>query len=559
VRFKANDNPALPATWTKDFGDIRVGFVGTVTEHLPELVSPGGIEDIKVTDIVAETNAAADDLVDNQNADIVVMLVHEGAPNTNCTTMDDDPTSDFGSIITGVNENVDAIISGHTHLEYNCSFPVAAWAGRDVTERPVVSAGQYGAALNQIVFTVDDTTGDVVAKSQGVLHLKNCTNSTACTNFDTDAPTQAIVDSALSEAAVLGAVPLGQIAGPMKRGYLANGTTENRGVESTVGNLVAEAQRWQTSGAEAGGAQIAFMNPGGLRTDMLGVGTDPYPRTVTYKQAAEVQPFANGLVNMDLTGAQIKAALEQQWQPGGASRPFLKLGASKGFTYSSDPDAAQGSRITGMWLDGVPIVPATVYSVTVNGFLATGGDNFGAFAGGTNKAEAGLTDLQAMVNYFDEFANTGAGQAERGARQLPACCARVVRAGCGRHLRCQRLVVQQRGRPAGHVGGGQARCDDAGHVPAQQHHPGGSARVRRNRHRQCRRGRAGGHSGGGDRPGPVGCDDADGDPGQGHGGWCPDRHRRRRGDHLRRGGRPGRHRRGQPRRPDGHGGVLQRG
>ncbi len=159
--------------------------------------------------------------------------------------------------------------------------------------------------------------------------------------------------------------------------------------------------------------------------------------TLTYKQAAEVQPFANGLVNMDLTGAQIKAALEQQWQPAGASRPFLKLGLSKGFTYTSDPDAAQGSRITGMWLNGVPIVPTTVYSVTVNSFLSTGGDNFGAFAGGVNKAEAGLTDLQAMVNYMDEFANTGEGdaaaagadEAERRARQLPACGAGDVRAG----------------------------------------------------------------------------------------------------------------------------------
>ncbi|HCB06553.1 MAG TPA: hypothetical protein DEQ43_20315 [Nocardioides bacterium] len=418
VRFKANDDPALPATWTKDFGNVRVGFVGVVTEHLPELVSPGGITDIKVTDIVAETNTAADDLVDNQGADIVVMLVHEGAPNTNCATMDDDPTSDFGSIITGVDENVDAIVSGHTHLEYNCSFPVADWAteGRAVTERPVVSAGQYGAALNKLVFTVDTTTGEVLAKTQSVLRLKTCTAS-ACggsgqppwvDQYPTDADTQAIVNQALSEAAVLGAVPLGEIAGPIRRGYLANGTTENRGVESSLGNLVAEAQRWQTSGDEAGGAQIAFMNPGGLRTDMLGNGAS-YPKTVTYKQAAEVQPFANGLVNMDLTGAQIKAALEQQWQPTGASRPFLKLGASKGFTYTSDPDAATGSHITGMWLDRVPIAPATVYSVTVNSFLSTGGDNFTSFAGGTNKAEAGLTDLQAMVNYLDEFANTGAG------------------------------------------------------------------------------------------------------------------------------------------------------
>ena len=116
---------------------------------------PGGIEEIDVTDIVDEVNAAADDLKAD-GADVVVMLVHEGAPNTNCATMDDDPASDFGSIINGVNDNVDAIVSGHTHLAYNCSFPVAGLGpGAPVTERPVVSAGQYGTALNQLVFTVD--------------------------------------------------------------------------------------------------------------------------------------------------------------------------------------------------------------------------------------------------------------------------------------------------------------------------------------------------------------------------------------------------------------------
>ncbi len=95
------------------------------------------------------------------------MLVHEGAPSTDCATMDDDPTSDFGSIITGVNDNVDAIVSGHTHLAYDCSFPVPGWAGRAVTDRPVVSAGQYGTNLNQLVFTVDPTTGDVDGQDPG--------------------------------------------------------------------------------------------------------------------------------------------------------------------------------------------------------------------------------------------------------------------------------------------------------------------------------------------------------------------------------------------------------
>ncbi len=113
-----------------------------------------------------------------------------------------------------------------------------------------------------------------------------------------------------------------------------------------------------------------------------------------------MQPFANTLVNMELTGAQIKTALEQQWQPTGAARPFLRLGISEGFTYTYDPAAAAGSRITQMWLDGAAIDPAASYSVTVNSFLASGGDNFGAFATGTDKRDTGQVDLQAMVDYM---------------------------------------------------------------------------------------------------------------------------------------------------------------
>jgi 5'-nucleotidase len=353
---------------------------------------------VTVDPIVASTNAAADQLKAD-GADIVVMLVHEGAPGTDCATMDDDPTSDFGSIIHGVNANVDAIISGHTHLAYNCKFPVTGWENRAVTERPVVSAGQYGAALNQLEFQVDET-GAVTGIAQKLLNLKQGQTPL----YDADAEVAGIVADAVAEADVLGAVKIGDIAGGFNRAKLADNSTENRGAESTLGNLVAEVQRAQTP-ETVGGAQIAFMNPGGLRADMVGTGTGAFPRELTYKQAATVQPFANTLVNMDLTGAQLKQALEQQWQPTGASRPFLRLGASEGFTYTYDPDAAAGSRITGMWLDGDPVEPGESFSVTVNSFLSTGGDNFGAFAGGSNKQDTGVTDLQAMVDYME--ATTG--------------------------------------------------------------------------------------------------------------------------------------------------------
>ena len=307
-----------------------------------------------------------------------------------------------------MNANVDAIISGHTHLAYNHRIPVPAWQaqGRTVTRRPVVSSGQYGYNLNRLNFRFDTDTDELVGISQSIVPLQNG-DATWTANFPAVPEVTAIVDAANAKAAVLGNQVLGRIGGPFNRARTST-NAENRGGESTVGNLVAEVQRWATPDT-VGGAQIAFMNPGGLRQDMQGVGAGLFPRDLSYRQAAEVQPFANTLVNMDLTGAQIKATLEQQWQPEGASRPFLRLGASQGFSYTYDDSKPVGSRITNMWLTGTPIDLGATYAVTVNSFLAAGGDNFTALAGGTNKQDTGMTDLEAMVDYMAEFANASEG------------------------------------------------------------------------------------------------------------------------------------------------------
>ncbi len=389
---------ALPETWTQDFGAAEVGFVGAVTEDLPSLVSPSGIEQLRITDVVEATNQAAADLKAD-GADVVVLLVHEGAPGTDCSTFDDEPGSKWGSIVTGVSDDVDAIVSGHTHLAYDCSLPVAGWADREVTERPVVSAGQYGTNLNRLTFDIDSFTGELLDVDQSLVALAGA--------FPADGETAEIVADAVAEAEVLGAEELGDIEDTFSRAKLANGTTENRGGESTLGNLVAEIQRWATQEENRGGAQIAFMNPGGLRADLTGLVDEGTPRPVTYQQAATVQPFANTLVNQQMTGAQIEQALEEQWQPEGASRPFLKLGVSEGFTYTYDPDAPQGQHVREMRLDGEPIEPDASYSVTVNSFLASGGDSFAAFdeAGETGSPQdTGVTDLQAAVDYLEEYA-----------------------------------------------------------------------------------------------------------------------------------------------------------
>ncbi len=388
------------ATWWKDFpalngGDgIRVGFVGAVTEDLDSLVAPVALDGLAITSIVDEVNAAAADLkVDGCGGapcDVVVELVHEGAPTPDCATIKAATGTTFGRIVHEASADIDAIISGHTHLKYNCKVDVEG----KTLDRPVVSAGQYGAYLNQLEFDFAPGTADLVGIRQHVLAMKD---------YDEDAATRTIVEDAVAVAQVEGAVKLGDVAGPFKRARRKDGSNvvENRGGESTLGNLVAEIQRQQT------GADIGVMNPGGLRDDLLGTGEAAGP--ITYREAANVQPFANTLVTVELTGAQLELLLEQQWQrdPDGnvPSRPFLRLGTSKGFTWTEDSSRPEGDRITGMWLHGVAIDPAGTYTVSANSFLAAGGDNFRALTLGTGKQDTGKTDLQATVDYLAEFAS----------------------------------------------------------------------------------------------------------------------------------------------------------
>ncbi|MEF2162574.1 5'-nucleotidase C-terminal domain-containing protein, partial [Pseudomonas aeruginosa] len=96
----------------------------------------------------------------------------------------------------------------------------------------------------------------------------------------------------------------------------------NRDTEGPLANVIADAQLAATRDAGNGGAQIAFMNPGGVRADLdfEQISGGESPGEVTYGEAFAVQPFGNLLVTMDLTGAQIERLLEQQAvlaRPGG--------------------------------------------------------------------------------------------------------------------------------------------------------------------------------------------------------------------------------------------------
>lgn len=378
----------------KDVDGIRVAFVGAVTAHLPELVSPAGISTLTVEPVVSSVNAVADALSDgdeaNGEADVVVALVHEGPDSADLSASTDDST--FGQIVTGLDGNVDAIFSGHTHQTFAHQIAVDGWPAG--LTRPVVQSGSYGVNVDHVRLVVDPVNKTVTSNSSDVLPLAG--------NYPADPTVAQIVADAVAAAEGPGNASLGDITADLKRARQSNGTTENRGGESTLGNFVADVQLW--AGSSAGG-QIAFMNPGGLRTDLLyassGDTTIDPDGNVTYREAAAVQPFANTLVALTLTGAQVIDVLEEQWQPDGSSRPFLKLGVA-GLTYTYDPTAAKGEHITQVWVGDQPLDPAATYRVIANSFLAAGGDNFTTLADGTDVADTGQVDLQAFVAYMAE-------------------------------------------------------------------------------------------------------------------------------------------------------------
>ncbi len=392
------EDPTLaPTTVLTTTSGIKVGFVGVVTEETASLVSPAGIQGITFTDPAVAINNAADALSDgdqgNGEADVVVVLSHEGAPvpattPEACAAMAarDDA---FGNIVSTADANVDAILGGHTHLAVNCALPKPGGGLRPVTE-----AVSYGTAMSRIRLSYDTQSKAVTATAPELIDLREA-------SVTADPAIEQIVADAQAQADVIGREVIGSITTDIPRAKTAGGD-EDRGSESLLGNFIADVQLDATRAPERGAAQIAFMNPGGLRADFDydNIDAGESPGQVTYAEAAVVQPFANTLFTQKLTGAQIKQVLEEQYQPAGSSRPFLALGVSEGFRYELDGRKPSGQRISNMTLNGTPLDLSASYTVTANSFLASGGDNFTTLAQGTDRRDTGLDDLSVLVQYF---------------------------------------------------------------------------------------------------------------------------------------------------------------
>lgn len=367
--------PLLPPYAIHKVRGVKIGFIGMTLEGTPEIVSPDGVAGLTFTDEARTANRYARELR-RKGVEAIVVLLHEGGNQAGAGGINDcvDFTGPVVDITNRMDPSIDVVVSGHTHQAYNC----------EVNNKLVTSASSYGRLITDIDLKIDRRTGDVLsATAENLVVTRDVAEDPAQT---------ALIDRYQTVLGPVAGREVGETTEAITRTQETLFDTV-RG-ESPLGNLIADAQHWATDGDQD--AVAAFMNPGGVRADL-----DAGP--VTYEEAFTAQPFSNNLVALDLTGEQLYCLLEQQFVTGRVLYP------SDTVRYVVDPagstapadDPCAGTRVVpgSLTFADVPVDTGSTYRITVNNFLAGGGDGFSVLTDGTNRA-TGQIDLDALVAYL---------------------------------------------------------------------------------------------------------------------------------------------------------------
>jgi 5'-nucleotidase len=404
VVVDATGRTLFPAFGTQRFKSdsgkkFTVGFIGEVLEATPTIVTPTGVAGLTFQDEADAANRAARQL-ERQGVDTSVLVIHEGGFQTTGAALNGCAGNLAGSAIADIASRLDpsikVIVSAHTHAEYRCTITAGG------VTRLITSASSFGRILTDITLTVDDKTGELVQASAENTIVGNALNTPApgVTRIPDpsreDPQVQAVVDQYVAAAAPLANRVIGRIQGDLTR------TASPLG-ESALGDVIADVQHVATQPADLGGAQLAFMNPGGIRADLrvadISSGGEA-PGEVTYGEAFTVQPFGNSLVTKTMTGDMIRRLLEQQFPGCGGQTTQRILQVSSSFRYEQSPGASTcAGRIGRILVGGVEMTPTDSFRVTMNSFLAAGGDGFTVFNEGTD-ALGGAQDIDALVAAF---------------------------------------------------------------------------------------------------------------------------------------------------------------
>ncbi|HYO52645.1 bifunctional metallophosphatase/5'-nucleotidase [Archangium sp.] len=356
----------FPAYDIREFQGVKVAFIGMTLKGTPLIVTPTGVAGLTFEDEADTVNALIPELK-QQGVEAIVVVIHEGGMQTG--SYDECPgiSGPIKDLVERFDDEVDVVASGHTHQAYNCVID-----GKRVT-----SAASHGRLVTDIDMVLDPVSHDVVeVTARNVIVTRDTANP----------PVDAFVKELVSKAAPLRDKVIGNTPSELKAPVRTSGSSG----ESTLGNVIADAMLAATRDARLGGAVIAFQNPGGVRAD-INAGD------ITFGEAFSVQPFANNLVTLTLTGAQIETLLEQQFQPSGTSI----LQPSRGFAFTWKASGPAGDKVdpASITFNGSPIDLVANYRVTVNNFMASGGDGLTVLTQGKDPL-TGVIDLDAVDAYL---------------------------------------------------------------------------------------------------------------------------------------------------------------
>jgi len=395
----SNNKTILPATYTKTFGGITVGFIGLTLKDTPSAVLASGVAGLTFLEEASTINTYAAQLRAN-GASAVVVLIHQGGQTTASTFNDKTCPGLTGPIVPIMNalsKDVDAVVSGHTHQEYVCT----------VNGKLLTSTGFYGSALTSIDLVVGKSgVKSFSADNIPVINDTNTSLPTGLVALAKDATVDATVQMYVTKAAAVKNLAIGTITADIKRALLTSTTTRDETAEGAMGDVMAD---FYFAGVPS--ADFAITNPGGVRSDLLFTTANG---VVTYGDLLTVAPFSNDLITVDLTGAQIIRLLEQQWEAAncaaktGINGCGRMLQPSAQLTYSWDANqpqgaaSGQGSRLVlnSVMIGGVALNVTKTYRIATNSFLGQGGDNFTVMQSGTNYTATGYKDIDAFVSYM---------------------------------------------------------------------------------------------------------------------------------------------------------------
>ena len=387
VVSKDTNKPIFPPYVIKKVDGLPIAFIGAVLKKTKDMVMPSHVAGLKFLDEAAAINSYIPE-IKKQGVRSIIVLLHQGGKQRGYegpTRPADNVSGAVKRIVWNLDDEVDVVISGHTHAFTNALIP-----NKNGKEILVTQAWAYGKGFADIKLTIDRASKDVVAKTATIV--------TAWADAGPGlTPDPAVAEMMRAAEAKVAPLTLRKIA--VAADSIAR--NQNSAGESALGDLITDAQR------KAMGTDFAFTNMGGIRSNLPA-------GEVTWGELYTVQPFNNHLVKMDLTGQQIYDLLNQQFPAGPTLHRLLQV---SGLTYTWDNKVPPPGRIVEVRKDGQSIDKAATYTVTANSFLAEGGDKFSVFKLGANKV-TGPTDLKAFVDYLKSLPQPFSAKIDRRIKKL---------------------------------------------------------------------------------------------------------------------------------------------